>query len=506
MENHISPQYNLNGNLMQTLETKKNEQTTIFTLDLKDKQTKDPWPGRPRIRTRQELLNERKKEFLPDPSYDIDNDGFVSHRDLFISKQFDDDKDGKLNDVERRNAENALRSGFLDNFRLGLESRVPNYQARVIQKRGVIMDNDANEKIVATYPIVKHSSLPVISSRKQLVGTRKHLPVSGRPYENVFRVETSRIDPEDYVKEPKISSFKDIKNSFNQTVRNKQGLTDPTDFKLAKCPSTEYIAYPRYSSQSQMNTQKKKELLENLHEKANYNHISREEHLKEREKFLIFYNDGPTIKDLKEKVKKETNDYNQNTFFNISIGVHGKELPKFTDNLKEYWKVKDKYIEEPKNSSQTLFNMQKLNLAPIDKYRESDVTGKEIPKTQYKIIKKQYAEIADKPNHVIPYGGYIPVENTEFEYKQTNVKYKMSTIVGHFLNKAEEMGIKMTVHEDKEPKTERTVIPESNVSQTLELLLPKTSNSNVKKVPLRQMTSHNPLRTTGFVMKNSSES
>lgn len=492
MENHLSPQYNLNGNLVQMLETKKIEQS------------KDPWPGRPRIRTRQELLSERKKEFLPDPSYDIDNDGFVSHRDLFISKQFDDDKDGKLNEIERNNAENALRTGFLDKFRLGLDARVPNHEARIVQKRGVIMDNDANEKIVDTYPIMKHSSLPVISSRKQLVSSRKHLPVSGRPYDNVFRVEMNRVDPEDYVKEPKISSFKEIKNSFTQTVRLKQGLTDPTDFKLAKCPSTDYIPYPRYSSQTQMNSQKKKEHLENLHEKANYNHISREEHLKEREKFLISYNEGITIKDIKEKVKKETNDYNQNTFYNISIGVHGKELPKFTDNLKEYWKIKDNYTDEPRNSSQTLFNMQKLSLGPIDKYRESDVTGKEIPKKQYKIIKKKHAEVAEKPNHVIPYGKYNPVENTEFEYKETKVKYKMSTIVGHFLNKAEEMGIKMIIHEDKKPKIEKAAAPENNVSQMLELL-PKTLNSNVKKVTFRQTTSHNPLRTTGFIVKNSLE-
>ncbi|OMJ94455.1 hypothetical protein SteCoe_2359 [Stentor coeruleus] len=492
MENHLSPQYNLNGNLVQMLEIKKNEQT------------KDPWPGRPRIRTRQELLSERKKEFLPDPSYDIDNDGFVSHKDFFISKQFDDDKDRKLNETERNNAENALKSGFLDKFKLGLESRVPNFEARIIQKRGVIMDNDANEKIVETYPIMRNTSLPVISSRKQLICSRKHLPISGRQCDNVFRVETIRVEPEDYVKEPKISSFKEIKNSFNQTARIKQGLTEPIDFKLAKFPSTDYILYPKYSSQTQMNTQKKKEHLENLQEKANYNHISREEHLKEREKFLIFYNEGTTIKDLKEKVKKETNNYNQNTFYNISIGVHGKELPKFTDNLKEYWKIKENYTEEPKNSSQTLFNMQKLNLGPIDKYRESDITGKEIPKNKYKIVKKKYAEVADKPNHVIPYGGYSPVENTEFEYKKTNTKYKRSTIVGHFLNKAEEMGIKMIIHEDKEVKTERTVVPESNVSQILEL--PKTSNSNVKKVTFRQTTSHNPLRTTGFIVKNSSES
>lgn len=39
----------------------------------------------------------RRKQSLPDPSFDIDGDGFVSHKDLFIATKFDRDMDGKLN-------------------------------------------------------------------------------------------------------------------------------------------------------------------------------------------------------------------------------------------------------------------------------------------------------------------------------------------------------------------------------------------------------------------------
>jgi hypothetical protein len=48
-------------------------------------------------KTRTELLEARKKEWMPDLSYDLDGDGFVGGRDYVISKVFDVDKDGKLN-------------------------------------------------------------------------------------------------------------------------------------------------------------------------------------------------------------------------------------------------------------------------------------------------------------------------------------------------------------------------------------------------------------------------
>ncbi|OMJ76168.1 hypothetical protein SteCoe_24502 [Stentor coeruleus] len=465
----------------------------------KTEQTKNPWPGNPKTKSRQELLSQRKKELLPHPSFDIDKDGFVSQKDYFISKQFDKDKDGMLNDIEKTEAENALKTGFLDKYMFGLESRVPNADARVIQQRGVIMDGDSGYKLLETYPMMRNNSLPAITSRKQMISMRKHMPVTGRAYDNVFRVDTIRVEPEGYVKEPKISSFKTIKESFSQTIRSKVGLSEPNDFKSAKSPSTEYVKFPKFSSQTQMKSEKKIELLKNLHEKADYNHISREEHLREREKYLIFYNEGKTLKEIKEQQRKDTNEYNQKTFSNVSIGVHGKELPTFNENLKEHWKIKDKYEEEPKNSSQVLFTLQKMNHAPIDKFRESDITGKELPTKPHTLAYKKKIELVEKPNHVIPYGGYIPVENTDSDYKQSKVKYKMSTIFGHFLESAAEMGINFIKENDKEPKTERATNPDSNVSQAIEA--PKTSSSIMKKATFRQSVVNNPLRTTGFLVK-----
>ena len=61
-------------------------------------------------KTRTELLEARKKERLPDISFDLDGDGFVGGRDYVISKIYDKDGDGKLNQEERKAADEAVRN------------------------------------------------------------------------------------------------------------------------------------------------------------------------------------------------------------------------------------------------------------------------------------------------------------------------------------------------------------------------------------------------------------
>ena len=66
--------------------------------------------------------------------------------------------------------------------------------------------------------------------------------------------------------------------------------------------------------------------------------------LKEREDcFLrVAYKEeeGKTKRALAEDRRKDMLEYNMHTFGKVSIGVHGKELPKYSDDpeKKEYWK------------------------------------------------------------------------------------------------------------------------------------------------------------------------
>ena len=58
--------------------------------------------------TRTKLFERRKKEKLPDPSYDIDGDGFVGGRDYFIARHFDQGAKNYLTKEEREKLYKAL--------------------------------------------------------------------------------------------------------------------------------------------------------------------------------------------------------------------------------------------------------------------------------------------------------------------------------------------------------------------------------------------------------------
>ena len=59
-------------------------------------------------KTRTKITQQRRAERIPHISYDLDNDGYVGGKDYVISKQFDRDGDGKLNEEERKAAFEAI--------------------------------------------------------------------------------------------------------------------------------------------------------------------------------------------------------------------------------------------------------------------------------------------------------------------------------------------------------------------------------------------------------------
>ena len=95
--NHIPPKYDIYGYLKPV--EKRFEDMSV--LNKKDK-IKIPWceknSNKSGAMTRTELIEKRKKEKIPDISYDLDQDGYVGGRDYVIAKRFDVDGDGKLNE------------------------------------------------------------------------------------------------------------------------------------------------------------------------------------------------------------------------------------------------------------------------------------------------------------------------------------------------------------------------------------------------------------------------
>ena len=54
----------------------------------------------------------RKREFLPDFSYDLNGDGHVTSKELYIASLYDKNKDGVLDAEERKECLDALKGGF----------------------------------------------------------------------------------------------------------------------------------------------------------------------------------------------------------------------------------------------------------------------------------------------------------------------------------------------------------------------------------------------------------
>ena len=64
----------------------------------------------PEKKTRTKLIESRKKEILPDISYDLDGDGFVGGRDYVVARRFDQGFKNALTKEEREQAIEAVKN------------------------------------------------------------------------------------------------------------------------------------------------------------------------------------------------------------------------------------------------------------------------------------------------------------------------------------------------------------------------------------------------------------
>lgn len=80
---------------------------------IEDKNLKIPqwWQQQnsPSKQTRTQMLHNRKVADCAHMSYDLDGDGYVGNSDYLISKLFDKDQDGILNEHERKTALEAIK-------------------------------------------------------------------------------------------------------------------------------------------------------------------------------------------------------------------------------------------------------------------------------------------------------------------------------------------------------------------------------------------------------------
>jgi hypothetical protein len=75
---------------------------------------------------------------------------------------------------------------------------------------------------------------------------------------------------------------------------------------------------------------------------------------------------------------------NMKKFGNVTIGIHGKELPKYNQTQKEWWKTRTEFIEKPPEVSLLRYKQNMKYWAKKDNILLADVDYGEPPVDDFK--------------------------------------------------------------------------------------------------------------------------
>ena len=440
--NHIPPKYDIYGYLKPL--NKRFEDMSILT---KKDEIKIPWCEKNSnlsgAMTRTELLNKRKKEKIPDISYDLDQDGYVGGRDYVIAKRFDVDNDGKLNEKEKAAAYEGIKNNIEANYIWNIDKLGGVRPLRLLQKRGKFIEAEDFLPIRDTYP--KHpisDIIPKCATFTDLRNLRKKENIKNindkmndwekTKNERIAKEKENTTDSNLPKKLPKYTSMIQIRAEKKRKQREKCGLNpEVTDNRnnTKKPPSLEYVYNPNHKTKKEIDDDFHKENYEESKKLSTKKHKSDIERLNEREDeiFANLYSteDRKTYTKIKEKQKKEANEFNIKTFSKQTIGVHGHDLPKFSENekLKFFWKNKEDYCENPKFKSQREYIESIKYYKPpgedlyLNEHRdEAPKWIDPFKKEHYPLEKKKERNIITNLNEINIFEGFDPKAAVNFEY------------------------------------------------------------------------------------------
>ena len=476
---HIPPSYDIYGHQIPT-----NPNSTKFNILAEKDSIKIPWDTKNELykstpMTRTKLLERRKKEKIPDISYDLDGDGYVGGRDYVLSKRYDVDGDGKLNEIEKKNALEGIKNGVEREYVWNLENQGGKRAFRILQKRGKIIDAEDFIPLQETYP--KHplsfkepkNGIKTLSELKEY-RTKKTKEEINEKMKNYEKEHPYRIIQESYHLEnknkPLYSSINEIKDKKHREARIKAGLSEKeTDLKITdKDPTLAYVYSPKHKSKEDI----RKDLLKESKDISNIlnstKHLNDTERLKIREdeifNKLFHKEDGFTYTKLKEMRRVKQNEYNLKTFADHPKGVHGHELPKFSanENTKEFWKLQDGYVENPKHKSQFEYLQEikywkKPEELLLSEHREY-VEPKEIKRTFTMPSKRD--KLMPNINKINFYEGFDPNYVKPIEYKiKSDHNYRWTSLVSKFSSGKFRSGRLFEALEQEDQKKEMEKLP-----------------------------------------------
>ena len=479
---HIPPSYDIYGHQIPT-----NPNTTKFNILAEKDEIKIPWETNQLYKstpmTRTKLLERRKKEKIPDISYDLDGDGYVGGRDYVLAKRYDVDGDGKLNEIEKKNALEGIKDGVEREYVWNLENQGGKRAFRILQKRGKIIDAEDFIPLQESYPKHPISFKEPKNGIKTLTELKEYRTKKAKEEINEKMINFEKSHPYKIIQEsyhmqnkakPLYSSINEIRQKAHRDARLKAGLSEEeTDIKITnKDPTLGYVYSPKHKVKDDI----KKDFLKESKDISNIltstKHLNDTERLKIREDEifdkLFQKEEGMTYTKLKEMRRIKQNEYNLKTFADHPKGVHGHELPKYStsENTKEFWKLQDGYVENPKHKSQFEYLQEikywkKPEELLLSEHREY-VEPTEIKRSFTMPSKKE--EITPNINKINFYEGFDPKYINPIEYKiKSDHNYRWTTLISKFSSGKFRSGRLFETLEKEDQKKEMEKLPKIKV-------------------------------------------
>ncbi len=534
---HIPPSYDLYGHQIPI-----NRNKIQYNILSEKEDIKTPWDSTNPLSqstpmTRTKLLELRKKENIPDISYDLDGDGYVGGRDYVLSKRFDVDGDGKLNEIEKKNALEAIKNGVEREYVWNLENQGGKRYFRILQKRGKIIDAENFVPLQESYP--KHpisfkepkNGVHTLNELKEYRKNKTKEEISEKVKkfhkEHSANSNNNLINENNYYfpemkEKPKYSSINDIRDELHKEARKKVGLneneSDIKNYDLS--PTLKYVYSPKHKTKGDI----KKDLIKESQEISKIlnsrKHLNEIERLKQREdeifNKLFQSEEGFTLTKLKEQRRLELNKYNLKTFAHRPRGVHGHELPKFSanENTKEFWKLREGYVENPKHKSQLEYLQEikywkKPEELLLSEHRDYIEPKRE--KRAFTLPNKVKDDITPNINHINFYKGFDPSYVKPIDYKVRSVhRYRWTSLMDKFLSGKFKSGrlFEALENEDKKKEAENAKkIKKEEIKETKEDEKNKVNVEIPPEKPLFQkfgskeginLTSSTEVRNKGF--------
>ena len=177
--------------------------------------------------------------------------------------------------------------------------------------------------------------------------------------------ERPYIKSEFNIEKPRFTSIKQRQEQDRREARRKVGLTDVLHEQKdeVKEPSLSFVSKPKFESKSVLQEQRRQQMLADLKaiEGNVGNHADSYQRMNKREDCALrMLANVPASKmtrqQLDQKRRAEMVADNTSKFGNVTIGIHGGELPKFASSVqsKEWWRMQHTSKDEPKIQSRLL--------------------------------------------------------------------------------------------------------------------------------------------------------